>query len=324
MIRQQLGKVKRYLSNSFDNGAIVLLYHRVILLPKDPQLLSVEPDYFYDQVALLKKNFQLLTIADFYEILYKKQSFPKRSVIITFDDGYADNFKNALPVLESLNVQALFYISTAKLGTPYEMWWDELERIFLSNNSIPGYLEMLIANASYRFELKNENDRFKAYNELHVLLKYIPVNERDQIINKLQVWAGIETAGRKDYLMMTGDELFQLSQSPSAIIGAHTHNHPALSILDYENQIEEMATSKTKLERILQKEVVHFSYPYGSRKDFNLSGIRAAKATGFKMACANYYGQVHRWTNRYAIPRILVRNWKLNEFSKHVKTFVQY
>jgi peptidoglycan/xylan/chitin deacetylase (PgdA/CDA1 family) len=155
-------------------------------------------------------------------------------------------------------------------------------------------------------------------------LKYIPVDERDRIITNLQTLGGLKAEGRKDYLMMTASEVNQLCHSHSAIIGAHTHNHPALSILNYEMQAEELATSKKILETIIQKEIIHFSYPFGSRKDFNELSIQAAKNTGFKMVCANYYGQVHRWTNKFAIPRILVRNWNGPAFSQQMNKFIQY
>jgi peptidoglycan/xylan/chitin deacetylase (PgdA/CDA1 family) len=85
-----------------------------------------------------------------------------------------------------------------------------------------------------------------------------------------------------------------------------------------------MIDSKTILKHITNKEIEHFSYPYGSRSDYNRDSVCAAKAAGFKMACANYYGQVHRWSNLFTIPRILVRNWTLDEFKQNAKKFIQY
>lgn len=324
MIRSYIGNTRRYLSNLIDNGGAIVLYHRVIDLKNDPQMLAVSPDNFYNQVKYLKENFELLSIEDFYGFLQRKTSLPKRSVILTFDDGYADNFHQALPILESLNAQALFYISTSRLDSQLEMWWDDLERIFLTALPLPQQLTLKIKSKGYNFLTNTEENRIKAYHELHVLLKYCKVDERDQLIGSLSDWASAGYRGRQSNFMMTSEEVKKMSLSASAVIGAHTHNHPALSVLSFEEQLNEMQQSKTILENIIGKKVVHFSYPFGSRSDYNEDSMRAAKAAGFKMICANYYGQVHSWTDRFALPRILIRNWTENEFKQKAKRFFKY
>jgi peptidoglycan/xylan/chitin deacetylase (PgdA/CDA1 family) len=324
MVRSYIGNTRRYLSNLIDNGGAIFLYHRVIDLKNDPQMLAVSPDNFYDHVKYLKENFELLNIEDFYSLLQSRATLPKRSVILTFDDGYADNFYQALPILESLNVQALFYISTSKLNSPFEMWWDDLERIFLTALPLPQQLKLKIESKEYSFLTNTEEDRIKVYHQLHVLLKYCKVDERDQLVSSLSDWASADYHGRQSNLMMTSEEVKNMNSSASAVIGAHTHNHPALSILNYEEQLNEMQQSKAILESIIGKKVVHFSYPFGSRSDYNEDSMRAAKAAGFKMVCANYYDQVHSWTNRFALPRILIRNWTENEFKQNAKRFFKY
>jgi peptidoglycan/xylan/chitin deacetylase (PgdA/CDA1 family) len=324
MIKSYIGSAKRYLSNAVDNGGAVMLYHRVIDLENDPQMLAVSPDNFYKQVKYLKENFELLPTQQFYEFLYSRNKLPKRAVILTFDDGYSDNFYNALPVLESLKAQALFYISTSKLNSSFEMWWDDLERIFLTALPLPKQLRLMVQNKEYQFSTGAEKNKAETYYQLHALLKYCKPIERDSLISRLHNWAGAGAEGRRNYYIMTADEVKKMSLSPSAVIGAHTHNHPALCTLNYEEQLAEMIDSKTILKHITNKEIEHFSYPYGSRSDYTRDSVCAAKAAGFKMACANYYGQVHRWSNLFTIPRILVRNWTLDEFKQNAKKFIQY
>ena len=108
MFRTHLGKAKRYLGNLVQPGALVVLYHRVAELEQDPQQLAVRPDNFYNQVRYFKEHFDVLSIHELYSFLRDKKKFPERAVVLTFDDGYADNLYNALPVLESLQVSALF------------------------------------------------------------------------------------------------------------------------------------------------------------------------------------------------------------------------
>ncbi|MGZ3908604.1 MAG: polysaccharide deacetylase family protein [Flavisolibacter sp.] len=322
MIRSYLGNAKRYVSNLLDTAGVVLLYHRVIQLPEDPQLLAVNPDHFYQQVRYLQKDFDLLRIEDFYDCLVHRR-LPKKAVILSFDDGYADNFHQALPILESLKAQAVFYVSTAKLDSLREMWWDDLERIFLTPG-LPEALSLAIGQREYHWRTKTSAEKKGVYQQLHTHLKYSSIADREAALNQLHQWAGISESGRPDYRMMTTAEVREMSYSPSALIGAHTHNHPALSILDYEGQLAEMLGSKTILESVIHHKVEHFSYPYGTRADFNHHSMRAAREAGFKMVCANYYGQVHRWTSPLALPRVLVRDWSLEEFKLKTKRIFQY
>ena len=141
-IRHLGGRIIRFGMNLIDSSAVVLLYHRVTELNDDHQLLAVRPSNFYQQIEYLKKNYNVLPIEEFCHILKRKRKFPRGSIIITFDDGYSDNYTTAMPMLESLKVQALFYITTSLLETRQEFWWDQLERIIFSNNKIPNNLNI--------------------------------------------------------------------------------------------------------------------------------------------------------------------------------------
>jgi peptidoglycan/xylan/chitin deacetylase (PgdA/CDA1 family) len=321
MVRRFLGNTRRYILNSLNKPAIVLLYHRVTHLEKDPQLLAVCPDNFYDQIDLLKNNYSLLEIDEFSELFVRQKKMPPNPVIITFDDGYADNFHEALPILESLNSQALFYITTSNLGTPYELWWDELERILLDDHHLPDFAEIKFKKESIKFSLLTATDRLNSYHSLHPYLKYSTPQERSDLIDQLRSSANLTDKGRESHRLMAIDEVRQLGSSRSAIIGAHTHNHPALSVLSYDQQKSEIAQSKLILENIVQKQVTHFSYPYGSKKDYNADSVQISRETGFKIVCSNYYGHVHSWTHPLQIPRILVRDWDKKTFSEHVAKF---
>ena len=320
-IRSRLGRYKRRLYNVVDRPALVLLYHRVTTLERDPQLLSVTPGNFYAQVSCLKKEFNLLTPDEFLEIITNKKKFPPNTAIITFDDGYADNFLEALPILENLNAEAIFYITTSKLGTDNELWWDELERLLFESDQLPATLEMADGEVTRRYSLVTAADKQLAYDSLHPILKYSTPTRRDQLIFEMQKATKGGSAGRPTHRLLTREELVNLSKSSSAVVGAHTHNHPALSVLRYEEQMEEIQTSRAVLENLLNEKIKHFSYPYGEKADFNQDTILACEELGFDMVCANYYGHVHRWTNRYQIPRVLVRDWDETTFRQKMATF---
>jgi peptidoglycan/xylan/chitin deacetylase (PgdA/CDA1 family) len=324
MVKRFLGSARRYMLNLAENPAVVLLYHRVTSLENDPQLLSVTPANFYEQLTHLRKKYHVMAVEDFYDIFFRRKKFPPRSVLLTFDDGYADNYLEALPILENLDMQALFFITTSNLDTDRELWWDELERIFLGDNPLPNTIEIEVADGHVQLDTRTKTGRRSTYDFLHPLLRFTPPLQRDQILDHLRSLAGLNATGRPTHRMMTSDELRKMSQSASAVIGAHTHNHPSMAVLPYNEQFLEITKSKAVLEQITGKAPKYFSYPYGSKQDYNKDSVNACREAGFLMACSNYYNQVHSWTDPFQVPRILVRNWDNDDFKSHLSKFFSY
>ena len=321
MIKSTLRTIRAKALNLLDEPAVILLYHRVTKLPLDPQLLSVTPENFDAQLKILKRHFNVLRIDEFTELVLKGRGFPKKSVVITFDDGYADNHLEARPMLEANDLQALFYVATANISTAYEMWWDTLERIFLIGHELPKVLSMSIGGFSYRFDTETTVQRTATYNALHPHIKKCPSASRDAAIEGLLQWAGLSREGRDSHRMMTFDELKTFAMSKSVVVGAHTHHHPKLSACDKDEQYHEIASSKSNLEMLLGKDVKHFSYPFGGKDDYNLDSIALCKTLGFDVVCSNFPKQLHRWTSRFELPRMLVRDWKGVEFKEKMNSF---
>ena len=324
MIRALLGDTRRYLLNLLESPAVILLYHRVTRLESDPQLLAVSPDNFHDQVSILKKKYALLEIAEFGELIRKRKKMPRKAAIISFDDGYADNCLEALPILESLGGQALFYVTTSNLDTPFELWWDALERIFLQDAALPPVVELRNPGSQLQLPTGSEKERRDSYARCHWFLKYTPPAARNEIIDNLLSMAGLPKEGRATHRLMTTPELVRMGRSPSAVIGAHTVNHPVLALLAYQEQGEEITGSKRILETKLNREVVHFSYPYGMKRDVNGDSVRVCRESGFEFVCSNHYGQVHSWSDPMRLPRVLVRDWDSRQFEQELVKFFSY
>lgn len=316
--------LSNFIKNLIDEPAIILIYHRVTNLNFDPQQLAVKPENFYDQINHLSKYYNLIEIEEFFDLIKKGKGFPQKTVILTFDDGYADNFLEAIPILESLNKQSLFYILTRLLNTDTEIWWDQLEKIFFLNNNLPEELEIEIKGTIYNHTVKNESEIKSVYNLIHRHLKYSSLEEQKKIMNNLFHWSNVNKEGRESHRFLSFYELKNMAKSKSAIIGAHTDTHSPLVTLAYAEQYKDIKKSKDVLESIIGKKVEHFSYPFGLKKDYNKKSIKICKQLGFKMVCANYYSQIHQWTNRYELPRILIRDWDLKTFKSNLSTFFKY
>jgi peptidoglycan/xylan/chitin deacetylase (PgdA/CDA1 family) len=121
LIRNQLNGFRKAADIASNGACLVLLYHRVSDYVTDPQLLCVTPENFDKQIKYLVEKYNVLTVEEFYSIISKNEKFPDKSVLLTFDDGYADNFIYALPILEKHSAQALFYICPGNFETRYRI-----------------------------------------------------------------------------------------------------------------------------------------------------------------------------------------------------------
>lgn len=324
MVKRFLGSARRFMLNRFDSPALVLLYHRVTRLEWDPHLLAVSPGNFYEQVNYLRKNCALLTIEEFYHILSQRKKFPRKAVVLSFDDGYADNYHEALPILESLQSQALFFITTSNLDSDRELYWDDLERIVMGNHALPPNIEIEHKDGHIQLDLRTQESRKKTYIFLCPLLRFAPTDERTRIMDYLRAMTGLSVAGRPSHRMLSNNELQAFSRSSSVVIGAHTHNHPSLAVLPYAEQLKEIQLSKEILEALTGNTIPYFSYPYGSKQDYNNNSVKACRELGFKMVFSNHYGQVHSWTDTMRVPRVLVRDWNKQQFAQHLSKFFSY
>src|SRR5439155_230903 len=98
---------------------LVLLYHRVTNLQDDPQSLAVKPENFRAHITYLRDRCRLVPFDEIGDNLERGTV----SVAITFDDGYADNFIEAAPIIESIGVPVTFFITTQHIGSDREFWW---------------------------------------------------------------------------------------------------------------------------------------------------------------------------------------------------------
>jgi peptidoglycan/xylan/chitin deacetylase (PgdA/CDA1 family) len=312
---RQLRQLKNRVLNRIDPPVVVLIYHRVTLLPSDPHLLAVSPENFRAQMRFLKRDFQLVRFEEDWSDLKGP------AVAVTFDDGYADNALEALPILEEVGIPATFFVSTGNLDTLLEYWWDELERIILGDRSMPESFTLRDSRFERTWPTVTLEDREELYRKIHLQMMKLDPAGREDWLMQLRRWAQLDETGREAYRAMTDDELRCLAGSKWVTIGAHTVTHTPLSTLSAEQQRREIFSSKHQLETLLGKAITVFSYPFGRKNDYNRVSVQICRELGFIKAASNFPGQVHRWTDSYQLPRQLVRNWDIDTFASRVKDF---
>lgn len=294
---------------------LTLLYHRVADLKYDKNLLAVTPENFRDQMAYLKKNYSIVGFEqDWNEV-------EGDAVCITFDDGYMDNFTNALPVLQEFEIPATVFVSTGNMNTSEEFWWDELERLLLEEEG--GYEKSFtLSDEIFSCCLPTETiaEREELYDTLHWLMyDKITVGRRNDWFDQMRKWRKTDKEGRIQNRAIQTDsaDIF----SPWMSIGAHTVNHPSLKTLSEQEQDYEISQSVKALEALLGREITVFSYPFGTIRDFDQTTIDICRKAHIVKAAANIPGIWTSGCDDYRIPRNLVRNWEIKEYINRVEAF---
>lgn len=329
--------IGRRIQNRFSPGTVVLLYHRVGEFDQDPLQLAVSRKHFEEHLQVVSNTGQPTSLSELTNAM-RSHHVPHNGIVVTFDDGAADNLHNAKPLLERYDIPATVFVATEYSKGLREFWWDELERLFLTPRELPEKLSLKLNGKAHEWKIAptgsfpadgfNDWDvvcattptsRHAVYRDLTALLREVSTEERFDQIAKLQNWAGCESLPRETHRALTPDEILELAKDGSVEIGAHTVNHPPLSMIPVSDQIREIEESKLELEKILDRPVTSFAYPYGTKDDYTRDSVNAVKAAGFVCACSNYTGVVQPQTNLFELPRFVVRDWEGEEFERRLR-----
>ncbi len=342
----QIKKIKRAawrIKEKFSPRTLILLYHRVTELPTDPQLLAVTPAHFAEHLEVLQKYGQILSLRQLTSAL-QQGKLPDKTIVVTFDDGYADNFYHAKPLLEQYEIPATIFVAAGQIGQKSEFWWDELDRLFLQPGRLPDQGHLNIRGNIVKWEMGeaahydeqtfetyrqwnitdnvDPSSRQKLYRLLFHEIRNLPNNERNEALASLQRWASVDAAGRTSHHTLTKEELICLANSDFIEIGAHTVTHPILSVLPLEKQAAEIQQSKACLESVLGFPVTSFSYPSGGRADYMTTTVTLTREAGFSSSCSAFAGYVYPHSDMFQLPRFVVRDWNKAEFSDRLARWV--
>jgi peptidoglycan/xylan/chitin deacetylase (PgdA/CDA1 family) len=333
----KLTTLRRTLRLAGRARALVLLYHRIAAPEADPQLLAVSPARFAEHLEELRRRFAVVSLSALARAVAERK-LRKRTVAVTFDDGYADNLHAAAPALARAGLPATVYVATGTVGTAREFWWDELERILLWTQRLPeraevvaagrrialptdgpGYAEIQAETRRWSVHEPPRTARQRAYLEVSTLLHPLPPAEREAALDALRTWAGVGTDGRASHRALAADEVRALANSPGIELGGHSVTHARLSSLDPAEQRAEIRDGKARLEDLSRRYVATFSYPYGYRESYDAETIRLVREAGFDAACANHVGVVLTGTDPWELPRLVVRNWDAPELGRRLE-----
>ena len=288
---------------------VILAYHRVARVERDPHLLCVDPDTFADQIDHLRRQVEIIPLSSL------KERSSGRRVVITFDDGYADNAGVGKTVLEAMSVPATFFVTAGMVGMRREYWWDRLEALLFSSSLDRDHLEVELTGQRTLIDVRSDQARRRTHAAIHARLRKLPVSIIERFLDELTNELKSATVDRETYRVMNEQELLSLSGSDLFEVGAHTVSHPLLAAQSVDEQRNEISNSRSILEELTGVQVRTFSYPFGGRDAFNRATVRLVEQAGYMFACTGLSGPVSRRLGRLRLPRNFVRNWRKVEFA---------
>lgn len=273
----------------------ILIYHRVLAGP-DP-LLGNEPDAesFAAQMAYVASRFTVLPLGEAINRLYR-DALPARALSVTFDDGYADNYSIAFPILRELSIPAAFFVTTGYLDGG-RMWNDT---VIESVRRASGPWLDLSNLALGTYDLESLGDRRRAIDRLLKAVKYQPKAQRDDTVAAIAELVGAQLPND---LMMSRKQVQEL-RSATMEIGAHTVSHPILARIGSADAEREIVDSKSELEAIIGEKVQYFAYPNGKPiEDYAAEHVALARRIGFRAAVTTSWGSSCRHSDPFQLPR---------------------
>jgi len=245
----------------------ILMYHGIIATAQSlPDWCFVEVSSFHAQMKYLKKHFNVISLSEAVKLL-KHGEVPASTAVITFDDGYQNNYDSAFPILCSENLPATIFLVTGLIDTDLTIWTGALHNAFSKTQ---------IATLRWRgssFDLSNIHLKQRALATIKAVLKREPHSIlKDEVGYIVSILIGGETyrvEEKSPYRILDSKSILKMANSNLIEFGAHTHTHPILGNLSNQEQEREILKSIEVVKFITKHPCSFFAYPNGGETDYN-------------------------------------------------------
>jgi peptidoglycan/xylan/chitin deacetylase (PgdA/CDA1 family) len=252
------------------------------------------------QMAFVRRAYTVVPLETIVRAVEAGRALPPRALAITFDDGYADNHRLALPVLRRLGMEATVYVSTASLDGGPPLWMAAVRALVLGAQqqvlTLPG-MEPLV--------LGPLGQRAPAVRLLTRLLVPLAATERTERLAALATVAGVDLQRELAGAMLTWTQVRELSAS-GWTIGAHTATHVNVALVRPEEAEVEIAASRDAIEEAVGQRSQHFAYPNtgGRHRYFDTAAATILRRLGFRSAVTSRAGALSPTSDPFALPRL--------------------
>jgi peptidoglycan/xylan/chitin deacetylase (PgdA/CDA1 family) len=310
----------RWLSRRNTAVIPVLAYHGVSNDPAEPALdeglKGPTFDLFIKQLDYMNRHYSITTFTELLEIIRKDPSrlHRERMALITFDDGFRNNYDVVFPALMDRGMKATVFIVTDCVQSGEPFWF---EKISLSINLTEKKRLRLEKINGREWSLENEFHRRSAIAEIKKKCKEVPDDERREITEEVTSELRFDSIREKiPRIVLSPSEVVEMNEY-GIEFGSHTLSHPNLTMLDDEGLAAELTGSKKAIEEMTGKKAVSFAYPSGLY-DQRVEG--AVEKAGYSTGVTYNHGLFcYPHDSFYLVDRILVeREFSFPLFKLHL------
>ena len=299
-MKQKLKKLAHYsgifrLSSLINRNVLSILMYHGFFLPADKTGLTIfkskhlNIEIFENHLKLFTKYCTPISL----EAAIVSKKLPPNPIVLTFDDGYKNNYIYAFPLLKKYKVPATIFVTTGFVDRTDYLWTDRLEFIIYNTNS--KNVDLYWENTKLTLELSTDEQMKKTIYTIKVLLKTLPETQKISFLDNLQNLLRVEYNWDKIpsvHLPLTWDEIREMKSSGLVSIGSHTVTHPILSKCSYEKQRRELMLSRQRIIEELGEDCTLFAYPNGKINDYNHETIGLLKESGYRGAVTTGVGYI--------------------------------
>lgn len=260
----------------------IVMYHytRELAHSRYPNIKGLDVDLFRQQIDFLKNNFSVVTMEEVIEASKgRKNDLPDNAVLLTFDDGYVDNYTFAMPILEEAGVQGSFFIPGKTFATHQLLDVNKIHYILASasiSELLPAVLERMNYYRGSEFDYPTNEELFAEYATPYffdtkeigfvkrILQSVLPEKVRNNISSDLfERFVGISEEQMSYELYMSEDQIRTMKRH-GMFIGIHGYDHYWLEKLSVEQMKDDVSQALKIMDEFIDRRQWVMCYPYGS------------------------------------------------------------
>ena len=297
---------RRTLKKEGTLGIVYMLHH---ICEKDAKLIPTNEDLkvspaFLEKIILRYKSlgFDFVSLDQLNEMICSGETNRRPFVAFTIDDGYLDNYTNALPVFEKYNVPFAIFVATDFVDKKAILWWDCVEELIMTHESVT-------TSDGRTYPCMTFQQRWNTFRYLRERILHLDQNCLEQGLNEMFAQYDIDWYGPIKEKGMTWGQIKALADHPLCTIGGHTVSHPSLKILSTEEAEQEIREGIERIAQAIQQPVRFFAYPYGTPHEIGEREFRLIEGLGIQLAFMAHQGSitVDNMKNVTHLPRVYLK-----------------
>lgn len=284
-------------------GVAILMYHSVMVEPRLHATTLGEivhsAEMFRRQMEVIARHYNPVSLDETLVFVEGQTQMPPKPVVLTFDDGYADNFEVAAPILNEFGIPGVFYVTVACVDQATPPWVSRVRHAFSSTKKTT----WSGLNGQGR-PLGNATERDQAFTAACEHCACLTGDAQERFVDSVEREFEPEPLPGRARLMMRWEQARELVRQ-GHIVGSHTMTHPNLAhVTDGELQFE-LEQSKRRLEQELSSPVIHFSYPCPIlQPHWSARTVQVCRKLGYRTAVTTNSGPVREGDDPLSLHRV--------------------